>query len=138
MGYGIFILSVVIVTLFVGLQFEPTFGQPFYNLGGVTHGEPRVTDPVVFTAVIPALGLSLIAAFIGLRAIGLYGGKLGEGLIWMVAGFIFLAGIILMELPSHLGFAKYELVQNTFTHAMQVLAMISIIIGLQKITKLAR
>ena len=138
MKYAIFIASIIIVTFLLLLQFEPTVGQPFFALGGEKHGHPRVGEPASFATLIPALGLSLLAAIIGIRAIRLYGGEIGNGLVWLAAGFIFIAGIIIMELPSETGFTKFEIVQNTLAHSMQLIGMIAIIIGLHKIIKVTK
>ena len=135
MGYKIVVASAAIVLFLLLLQFEPTVGKQIFAWHGDVHAKPRVGAPPTFAAAIAGLAVSLIAAFIGIRVVKLYGGAVGDALTWLIAGFIFIAGIIIMELPSQAGLTKFELVQNSTAHAMQLLGMISVVIGLRKLIK---
>ena len=126
--YAILIVSIIIVLA--------SLTSKFFVKGGPCVHETciEVAQLPVFAVVVPGLVLSLVAAFIGFRAINLYGGKLGGGLIWMSAGFIFIAGILLEDLPRYAGWVEMGSgIPLGGSNLMQALGMLCIIIGLHKI-----
>jgi len=130
MRYMILISSIVILLAILGSQ--------IYFPGPILHGGIEVAEPIILAVIIPGIIFSALAAIIGIRAINLYGGKLGDGLEWISAGFIFITGIILVEVPRYAGLVPLKAFDNALASGMLALGMVFIIIGLRKIIRVTK
>ena len=134
-NYAIFIVAAVIVVAATLIESLPSvFPIDF----GPTPGPKDPSVLWLWAVIIPTIIFGIAASIVGIRTYSMYGGEIGNALMWIVAGVLLSAGIMVTELPPHTGLVQFRLLQHFVNHSMATLGAIFSLVGLIKLGRVLK